>query len=186
MFVWMPRIGNSRSAHTRRADRLLARRARRDDLGEQRVVVHRHVAAFLDARVDANARHARFAVEQDAPGLRQEAARGIFRVHPRLDGVAPLCDARGRPRQRLVRGDEQLRPHEIDAGHLFGHPMLHLQARVHLEVVEAFRAAAGRRVDEELDRPGVAVAGGAGRADGRLGHPRAQARVGHAATGSLR
>ena len=57
--------------------------------------------------------------------------------------------------------------------------MLDLQPRVHLEEVEALGAAAGRRVDEELDRAGVAVAAGARRADGRLGHPRAQARVGH-------
>jgi hypothetical protein len=39
--------------------------------------------------------------------------------------------------------------------------VLHLQARVHLQEVEAARA-----IDDELDRAGVGVAGGGGQTDG--------------------
>ena len=57
--------------------------------------------------------------------------------------------------------------------------MLHLQPRVHLEEVVA------PRVDEELDRPGAAVAHRPRRADGHLPIPRAQPLVEDAARALL-
>ena len=78
----------------------------------------------------------RLAVEQQPSGLRQELLRRILGVDARLDGVAALRERVLRPRQRLAGGDEQLRAHEVDAGHLLGHRMLDLQPRVHLEEIE--------------------------------------------------
>ena len=115
----------------------------------------------------------RLAVEQQPPGLRQEALRRVLGVDARFDRVAAL-------RQRLLRSraaarrtaTSELRAHEIDAGHRLGDRVLDLQARVHLEEVE--RRVVAVPLDEELDRAGVAVAGGAGRAHRRGGHaPRA-------------
>ena len=92
MFVRTPRIGNARSAATRRAIASVARFGGRDDLGEHRIVVDRDLAALDDAGVDAHAGHPRLAVEQQAAGLRQKALRRILGVDARLDRVAALGD----------------------------------------------------------------------------------------------
>ena len=184
MFVRMPRIGNSRSAATSRAIASVARLGRRDDLRDHRIVVHRHLAAFDDAGVDADAGHARLAVAQQPAGLRQESLRRILGVDARFDRVAALADRLLRPRQRLAGGDEQLRAHEIDAGDLLGDRMLDLQARVHLEEVEPRRVAVA--LDEELDRAGVAVAGRARGGDRRRRSCARAAPASAPATGSPR
>ena len=79
-----------------------------------------------------------------------------------------------RPRQRLARGDADLRRHQVDAGRLLGHRMLDLQARVHLQKIEA-RLVAGA-LEQKLHRAGVAVAGRARNRDRRVAHARAQRR----------
>ena len=62
--------------------------------------------------------------------------------------------------------------------------MLDLQPRVHLEEVE--RGAVAPSLEQELDRAGVAVAGGARRRDRGLAHARRAAPASRPATGSLR
>ena len=57
-------------------------------------------------------------------------------------------------RERLALRDPDLRLHEVDAGHHLGHRVLDLEPGVHLE-----EAGIEVRVDEELERPGVDVAG---------------------------
>jgi hypothetical protein len=78
------------------------------------------------------------------------------------------------PRQRLATGHADLRLHEVDAHDALGDGVLHLQPRVHLEEVEARVVAVA--VEQELDRPGVAVPGGPRRGHGRLAHLRAHRR----------
>ena len=55
-------------------------------------------------------------------------------------------------------GDEDLRAHDVDAGDHLGDRMLDLHAGVDLDEVPLLRVG----VDQELDRSGVDVAGGAG------------------------
>ena len=106
MLVSMPRIGKSRSAVDQPGDRQVARFGRGDDLGEQRIVVHRNLVAFAHAGVDADAGHAAArgraaAVPPAAETLRRDPRR---RRAPRSRGRAG-CRSRLRPRQRLAGGD---------------------------------------------------------------------------------
>ena len=50
--------------------------------------------------------------------------------------MAAEGDVRLLERQRPALRDLKLQPHEIDAGDAFGHRMLDLDARVHLQEVE--------------------------------------------------
>ena len=59
-----------------------------------------------------------------------------------------------RERQRLALRDGHLPAHEIDAGDQLGDRVLDLEARVHLQEVEAAR----RAVEQELERAGADVA----------------------------
>ena len=64
-------------------------------------------------------------------------------------------------------GDADLGLHQVDAGDLFRHSVLDLEARVHLDkVVPAVL------VDQELDGAGVGVAGVLAQAHGVLQQPR--------------
>ena len=61
--------------------------------------------------------------------------------------------------KRLAGGDTQLLGDKIDAGDHLGHRMLDLQTRVHFQEIELAAAV------DELDRAGIAIAGGARDAD---------------------
>jgi hypothetical protein len=74
-----------------------------------------------------------------------------------------------RPRQWLSRGDQDLRPHEVNADHLLRDGMLDLQARIHLEEIETRGLAAP--VEKEFDRSRVAIARGARDGHGGVTHP---------------
>ena len=137
MFVRTPRMGNDAKRRDGAGDRGVARLAVRDQLREHRIVVDRHVAAFDDAAVDADAGARRFAIEQQRARLRQETRRRILRVDAALDRVPALRRSSCAPRQRLPHRDEQLRAHEVDAGDQLGDRVLDLEPRVHLEEVEA-------------------------------------------------
>jgi hypothetical protein len=96
--------------------------------------------------------------------------------------AGPPCVTNGRsnpdPRlvepQPLTRRDPQLCVHEIDPRHPLGDRMLDLEARVHLQEVEA--AVVG---DEELHGAGVGIADAARRGDRGGGEAVAQRRVHH-------
>ena len=70
------------------------------------------------------------------------------------------CGTAGRARRDL-----DLQAHQVEPGHQFGDRVLHLQARVHFQEVEA---AVG--IHQEFHRAGVVVARGARGADRRLSH----------------
>ena len=147
--------------------RLVAVRAVGDQLGDHRVVVHRHLAALEHAGVDAHFAGAlrRRAELDEPPGRGQEAARRILGVDPRLDRPAAERDLVLPERQLLAGGDADHQLDEVEAGDHLGHRVLDLEARVHLEEVEAAVGA-----DDELDRAGRAVLHRLGERDRLLAH----------------
>ncbi|KAG1247821.1 hypothetical protein G6F65_019957 [Rhizopus arrhizus] len=77
---------------------------------------------------------------------------GVFGVDAALDGVAGEHHVALLDRQLLAGGDLQLLGHQVDAGDHFGDRMLHLDAGVHFDEVEAAVLV------QELERAGAAVA----------------------------
>ena len=126
------RVGD-RAAQAR--DRLLARVAVGDDLGDHRVELGRDGVALGDAAVDADAGPARQPQQRDPAGRGGEAARGVLGVQAHLDRVAAR-------RRRLALeppagGDVELERDEVGAGDHLGHGMLDLEPRVDLHEREA-------------------------------------------------
>ena len=115
-------------------DRGFAGRRPRDHLGQHGVVMRRDRIALAISGIDAQAVGClRHAPGPDAADRRHEILVRVFRIDPRLDGVAVQPDLVLRQRQLFAERDPQLPFHEIDAGDQFGHGMLDLQARVHLD-----------------------------------------------------
>ncbi len=143
-------------------------------LGDHRVVVDGDLAALDHAGVDAHRRLARAAlggrpIERDAAGGGQELARGVFGIDARLHRPSVKADVLLAKIQRLAGSHADHRLDEVDAGDEFGDGMLHLQAGVHLQEVEALVLAG-----DELDRSGRVVAHRLGKRDGLLTHPPAR------------
>ena len=67
--------------------------------------------------------------------------------------------------QARAGGDFHLEAHQVESGYQFGDGVLHLEAGVHFQEVEA---PVG--IHQKFDRAGVVVAGGARGADGGLPH----------------
>jgi hypothetical protein len=131
----------------------LARRPVRDQLGQQRVVVHAHDAALLHAAVHAHARQRLGLPEQEIAGPGQEVVLRIFGVEARFDGV-PRDRERVLPEgQRLPGRHAQLECHEVEAGDEFGDRVLYLEPRVDLEEVKLSLG-----IEYELHRPRPDVA----------------------------
>ena len=70
--------------------------------------------------------------------------------------------------RRLAGGDPELPFDQVEAGHRFGHWMLDLKPRVHLEKVEVVGLEAARGIGDEFDRAGADVARGQRRRRSRL------------------
>src|SRR5581483_11372778 len=144
-------------------DGRLARIAKGDDLADERVVVGRNVIARIHVAVDPDAGTARRVPQADGAGGGHEGL-GILGVDAALDGVAPDLHIALHVGQPLAAGDEELRLHEVDAGHQLGHRMLDLNARVHLDEVELSVLV------EELQRAGAAIADRPAGLDAALSH----------------
>ncbi len=172
-FVVTPQHTVSSSAAASRASAAVARRRVGDRLGEHRVVERRHGTAVGERVVGADA--GRRAPADDPPRVRQETLRRILGAQARLDRVAAFLEPVQQlvlgPRQRLAGGDAKLPFDEVDADQRLGHAVLDLQARVHLDEPELAGA-----VEQELDRPGTAVAHRARDRDRDLAHATAQRR----------
>ena len=95
------------------------------------------------------------------PGDGREAALRVLGVQPGLDGEA--LRRRRLAVEAAAGGDVQLQLHEVEPGRQLGHRVLDLQPGVHLEEREALLG----RLVQELDGPGVDVAGERGQAHGR-------------------
>ena len=117
-----------------------------DQLGDHRVVVHGHFAAFLDAGVHAHVgRLQRRAVADEPTDGRQEVAERILGVDAGLQGPAVELHVLLGQRQLLAGGDADHQFHQVDAGDHLRHRVLHLQAGIHFQEIEvAFL------VDDEL------------------------------------
>ena len=146
-------------------NRLGARLAPHNQLGDHRVVERRNLKAGENARIHA---HARPGGDLD---VRHLARRGhetvvrVFGVDAALDCCAVDLDVFLAILQRTPARDAQLLLDDIHAGHKFGDRMLHLQARVHFQEIELVVF-----IHQELDRPGVDVLDGLGGLDGHLAH----------------
>ena len=126
-------------------------------LGEQRVVIGGDGVILIDCAVDADADAARREIRGDRAGTGPEVVAGIFGVDSALNGVALKRDVGLLNFQRLSGGDGDLVPHDVNCRDLFGHGVLHLDARVHFdEVVTAVL------IEQEFDGAGVVVVDGPG------------------------
>ena len=104
-----------------------------------------------------------------APSSRTDSmqTRGLDRVAARFDGpVEPEFGDRRAP------GQPELRPDDVHPGHLLGHRVLDLKPCVGLD--EGERLSAAPDVDQELERPRVAVADAPGEVHRGVDDPFAQ------------
>ena len=113
----------------------------RDDLGDHRIVEHRHDRAVDDAGVEADAAHLRsesgtawHLETMHGSGLRLPALGRILRVQSGLDRISPR---RWGIRVQVVSvGDRQLQLDEVEPGGGLGDRVLDLQPGVHLQEEE--------------------------------------------------
>src|ERR1700737_1516432 len=146
------------------------RRRMRHEFGNHRIVKDRNLAAFLPASIvaygDATGRtlDRRAILYQSADG-RQEVAKRVFRVDPRLHRPSGQRDVFLRKRELLACRDADHLLDQIDAGDQFGDGMLDLQPRVHLEKIKALVLAG-----DEFDRAGRIVFHGFCERDRLLAH----------------
>ncbi len=108
------------------------------ELGDHRIVVDRDLAALLHAGVvaDGDAVDAaldRRAVFYQPPDRGQEIAERIFGIDPQFHRPSGQRDVLLRQRKLLAGRDPDHLLDQIDAGDQFGHGMLDLQPRVHLQ-----------------------------------------------------
>ena len=154
------------------AQRLVAGRCPRDDLGDHRVVEGADLVAGTDAGVESDAGDVG-ALEPGAnpvdlepsepAGLRTVARGGVLGVQAHLDRVARRL-GHDELRERSTLGHRDLQRHEVDAEHGLGDGVLDLEPGVHLEEPETIASG----VVEELDGPGPPVADGGRRGPGRV------------------
>ena len=124
-------------------------------LPSERIVEGRDLVAAEQVRVHPDARPARRVIALDAAGAGPELVLGILGVDPELDRVAAQRHVGLAEAERLAGGDADLGGHHVEPGQHLGHRMLDLDPAVDLDEVEG-----ARRVDEELERADVLVAGG--------------------------
>ena len=147
------------------------RQAAGGHLHQQRVEVGRDDGAREGgAGVEADAHAAGGPVGRHPAVVGEEAILGILggdaalerRPH-RADRLL-VAEADLRVGELVALGDEQLSPHDVDAGDLLGDRVLHLDPGVHLDEVETARVG----IHEKLDGAGVFIAGSAADGDRRL------------------
>ncbi|MNT32795.1 hypothetical protein D3C72_1686930 [compost metagenome] len=146
---------------------LVARAARRDELGDHRVVEGRHFGAV--AQRVFGAQRGRRTPRRERAALRQEALLRVFGAQPHLDRMAGDAHVVLRQRQRLAGRHAQLQFDEVQPRHRFGHGVLHLQPRVHFH-----EPVLVLRVEQKLERARAFVGDGLGGGHGGGAHACAQ------------
>ncbi len=161
-------------------DRLVRRRRPGGDLLQQRVVeTGDHRAGIGGAAVEPDAEAGGAAIGGDAAVIGNEILLRVLRGDAALQGVAVEADLRLRRHAGLWRADGRtldntdLRLDDVDAGHLLGDGVLHLDARVDLDEVEG----AGIGVLQELHGAGADIVGGIGDGQGMGSELAATSRV---------
>ena len=107
-----------------------------DHLGDHRIVIGRDAVAGGEAGVDPDALRALKFMAWIMPGRGQEVVLRILGIDARFDRRAGAGDLALLERQRLPGGHPELPFDQVEAGHRFGHRMLDLEPRVHLEEIE--------------------------------------------------
>ena len=145
-----------------------------DHLGQQGIVVGAGAVTGIAIAVDAHARSRRRLIgdEVSAGGLNRPVGHQALKVDPRLDGEAPRRRRSGEAdgRQGFARRQPDLDLDEIQAGHLFGDGVLHLEPGVGLDEGEGLAVG----VEKELDRADGSVTYGGGHGGGGVEQPLAQ------------
>ncbi|MNI04523.1 hypothetical protein D3C73_574460 [compost metagenome] len=159
---------------------LFARRRPTDDLGDHRVEVGRDLAARFDPGVDAQS----FAVgvreihRREQTGAWLEITSRILGIQPCLNRMTLRLQTLYQIAQwRQLTGRQLHHPaHQVDAPHLFGDTVFHLQTGVHFQEIET----PGIAVEDELHGAGAAVVHRFGQFDRRraqfIGHALGQVR----------
>jgi len=111
--------------------------------------------AVMPANVDAHTQSHWLDDVSDCTRAGHEVAFGIFGINTALDRAAVLRNFVLLERQLFAGGDAELPFDQVDAGDQFGHGVLDLQPRVHLQEVEALVLAG-----DEFDRAGGIVVHG--------------------------
>ncbi|KIR15775.1 hypothetical protein PFLU4_34570 [Pseudomonas fluorescens] len=151
-----------------------------DDLGDHRVEVGRDLATGLDPGVDAQCLAVGLGKSHRSqqPRAWLEIPAWVLGIQARLDRVALGFQTLAQFAQwRQITGRQLHHPaHQVHAPHLLGDAVLHLQAGVHFQEIEAPRVA----VEHELHGAGAAVVHGLGQLDRRcaefIGHALGQVR----------
>ncbi len=162
-----------------------ARACVHDHLGQQAVEPRRGAIAGVAEAVDSHAGPGRRLIDRERPAGRPRRAvrRHGLQVHSRLHRMAAR---RGHPvlaerqvGQSVAGGDLQLQAHQVQARHLLGDRVLHLQTRVALDEDQVVA------VDEEFHGAEAAVAGGLAERDRMAPQAFAHRRRQHVGRGDL-
>ena len=150
----------------------------RRDFDEQRIVVRgEHGAGIGRSPVKANAEARRRPIRRKLPVVRRKVVCRVLGGHAALQGSAVqrhrfLLRQRKRCFVQLVTlCDQNLRAHQVDAGHHFRDRVLHLNTRIHLDEIPVSRI----HVVEKFHRARIAIAGFARQFDCRVAKLRANA-----------
>ncbi len=151
-----------------------------DHLGEQGIERGAGPVAGIAKGIDAHAGAGRQIEHAKRPAGRLGRAGLVhgFHVDAKLHGIAARFRHIGlRQPERAERGavgDRKLRPHEVDAEHLFRHGMLDLQPRIGLDEGKRRVVAVRVVIDQELEGAEIVVMRGGGELLGGFDDARAQ------------
>ena len=141
--------------------RLFAGRCPSDELGDHRVEVGRDLATGLHPGVDAQAFSDREIHIRQKPRAWLKIPARIFGVQARLNRVAVWLQVQFPQRRHFSGGQLNHPAHQVDAPHLLGDAMFHLQPGVHFQKIEAAVGA----IKDKFHGTGAAVIHGLGQGD---------------------
>ena len=162
MFVFTPRMRNSRNDRSIRWHASVKIRAPRRYLNQQRIVIRRqNRAGIRGTAIQPNPKSRRRAVSGNASVVRRKVLLRIFRCDAALQrGAVQRNLLLLRKRQRILMKlvplrNQNLRAYDVNARHHFGNGVLNLNPRVHLDEIPFLRI----HVVEEFHRSCVSVVG---------------------------
>ena len=106
-----------------------------NQFGDERIIVRRNDGICMGGSIHSNAGPSRH-VECGYAARAGNERIGVLRVNAALDAVAPKFDRSDGGLQPLTRGNAYLRLDQIDSSDQFGHRVLDLNARIHLNEIE--------------------------------------------------
>ena len=144
-----------------------------NQLSNHWVIVHADLTAFTDPGIYPHGCRLRWrAKTQQTPARGYEPPERVLCINPGFDGPAADPHIILGQCQRLTGGNTQHPLNQIDTGDQFGHRVLYLQARIHLQKIEVTRI-----VNNEFHSTGRAIVDGLRQGDGLGPHLRPGCRV---------